>query len=518
MPYTRNNYDFVINSSFRPYSQEEILKPLIAYRDAFKETEDAYIDLSDKADKFKYLSESLPENSKARQIYEGYANELSAQAQDLASNGLSMGNRRALVGLKRRYNGEIGRLNEADQALQKELERRRDEKDTSMLYGTNNLNIDMFLDHNIPNLYKISGNDLSTLGENMGKAVSSRQYNYEEAGSLFGNQYNIFKETQGIRPEDLDAWMATAGNELADNILVERGAVQNLTGAEYARAKQSVLNGIYKGIVYNESVKPYANGEYMSKAERDRSAQGWASHNFQMAKEGYVRDSSSPTGYRYSPLYDKNNKDEWMYDHDKKTGERTGFSQKYYEAVDKGYIKGYNNSGNNSAALATGLDKLIKNGGATSDGESIVLDEDPTKSYTIKINTNQTGESPAEYQAYIDRKGKTSEATIKEHFQTVLPEVFGGLDNAQFREVMKYLENISEKGTKYIIIPGTDSTGRIIDKNKLNSFITTVNRIKIKGLQKSGIGTSETVPLPSLPGSPTSPTVPPENPEGDRQL
>ena len=72
--YRRNNYDFVIDSSFQPFSMQEMLTPFMMYKDAYEKSEAAFEDLTSKADKFKYLSETLPEGSKSRQLYEGYAN------------------------------------------------------------------------------------------------------------------------------------------------------------------------------------------------------------------------------------------------------------------------------------------------------------------------------------------------------------------------------------------------------------------------------------------------------------
>ena len=69
------NYSYVIDSTFQPFSMQEMLVPFTAYKEAFEKTEEAYTDLSDKSDKFKYLSETLPEGSKARALYEGYAND-----------------------------------------------------------------------------------------------------------------------------------------------------------------------------------------------------------------------------------------------------------------------------------------------------------------------------------------------------------------------------------------------------------------------------------------------------------
>lgn len=115
MPYRRGNYDFVIDSSFRPFSFQEMLAPYAIYKDAFEKSEEAYNELRTKADDFKYLSETLPEGSRAREIYEQYANDLNTQTLDFAQNGLTMGNRSALTGLRQRYQGEIGRLQKIDE-------------------------------------------------------------------------------------------------------------------------------------------------------------------------------------------------------------------------------------------------------------------------------------------------------------------------------------------------------------------------------------------------------------------
>ena len=264
------NYNYVVDSHYKPYSLQDMLVPLTAYKEAFEKAEADYLDYNGKMDTFRYLEQVAKDNpdSEAAKIYKGYADEMNRQFDDFSKNGLNINNRRGLTQLKRRYSGEIGRLETANQALQEEIKRRRESKDTSMLYGNNNLTIDDFLDNREPNLYKISGNELMSLGQEMGKAISQRRYRAGEDGSIMGGQYNIFKETQGISPEELGYFMQTEGTRIADSILAERGATKNLSGDDYLRARQSVLNGIYSGIVYNESNKPMSNGEYTSAYQR----------------------------------------------------------------------------------------------------------------------------------------------------------------------------------------------------------------------------------------------------------
>lgn len=305
------NYSFVIDSSFKPFTMQEMLVPLTMYKDAFEKTEETYLDLVDKSDSFKYLSQTLPEGSKARQLYEGYANDLDKQAEDLARNGLSMGNRRALTSLKRRYQGEIGRLSKADEALQKEKELRRQMygKDSSILFANDNINIDDFLDGGTPNTYSISGDALYKRGAAAGAAASSRIISAGDGGSTLGGYYRDWVERHGYSKESIDEFRRNIDSipelrQAIDDIMIETGAVDNLTGSNYARARQSVINGIVDNAAYQESHKPIKDEGVMSASERDSSARGWASINlqkenrdFERAISGYVKDGNGNWEY-----------------------------------------------------------------------------------------------------------------------------------------------------------------------------------------------------------------------------
>lgn len=119
------NYQFVIDSSFSPFTFQEQLMPFTMYKDAYEKEDEKYIELQKNADNFSYLADTLPEGSKAREIYEGYVNDLKKYGDDFEQNGLSISNRRGLTSMRRRYQGEIGRLDKADTALQEEIKRRQ---------------------------------------------------------------------------------------------------------------------------------------------------------------------------------------------------------------------------------------------------------------------------------------------------------------------------------------------------------------------------------------------------------
>lgn len=257
------NYSFIVPQSYSPFTFQEMLTPYATYKEEEQKLEDTSLALQKEADKFKYLSENLPEDSKARQIYEGYSNQLNGYVDDIMKRGLTMGTRRGLTSMKRRYSGEIGRLDEAQTALEKEKELRRQMglKDSSMLYAVDNLSIDNFLDKNTPNLYGISGNELYTRGAAAGKAASSRVYGAGDGGRTLGGYYRDWVERMGYDASSMAAFRESLDNipELRDQvnaILKERGVSQNLTGVSLERAREAVINGMIDGAVYQEKHNP----------------------------------------------------------------------------------------------------------------------------------------------------------------------------------------------------------------------------------------------------------------------
>ena len=299
------DYSFVVSPAFNPFSMQEMLVPFSAYKDAFEKSEEQYDTLSQGADKFKYLSETLPEGSKARQIYEGYANDLRTQAEDLAHNGLTMGNRRALTSLKRRYQGEMGRILQADEAMREEKKLRQSlgAQDTSLLYANDNLNIDDFLDGNTPNLYRISGNELYTRGAAAGKAASSRVFSAGDAGSTLNGYYRDYVQKLGYSPDTIRKFYEDMSTipELqmaADAILEERGVSQNLSGYNLRRARQSVINGMIDGAVYQENHSPQRDLGVLDAATSEQLKLSAASQGMMKIGNDYIYDPKIDPQYQ----------------------------------------------------------------------------------------------------------------------------------------------------------------------------------------------------------------------------
>lgn len=297
------DYSFVVNSAYNPFTLQEMLVPYQLYGEAFNKAEEQAIELQKNADEFSYLADTLEEGSKARALYEGFAKDLRSYSDDLSANGLSISNRRGIANMRRRYSGEIGRLKKADDAMQEERTRRLNlsSNDPTMLYATDNLSIDDFLDRKEPNRYNVSGQKLYERGIQIGTSGSSRIYGDPRVQQLT-EKYNNIIQDQGYSPQliamfrdDLSA--IPEFQRSVDSTLKEFGVTDNLTGANYERARQSVINGIVNGITYQKKNTINQDPDYITTAQKKDYALKEDSMNLQAAAAGYKKEN-----------------DKWVYD------------------------------------------------------------------------------------------------------------------------------------------------------------------------------------------------------------
>ena len=522
------NYSFVIDSSFQPFTLQEMIQPWAVYSNAYEKTEDDYIKLSDQADKFKYLSNTLPEGSRARQLYEGYANDLNKQAEDLAKHGLNINNRKALLSLKRRYQGEIGRLEKADEALKEQLKIRDAQraKGLPMLYAEDNLSIDNFLDSNTPNLYSINSDDLYNRGAALGKSISSRIFNSGEGGNTLGGYYKEWKDSVGIHPDSIAAFIQSDPvQQEIDKIMKERGATDNLQGANYNAARQAVLNGLYNSIVYQESVKPIKRDDQMTEKE-----------------EKALRMQEAIHGLRWNPNTKQyEDKNEWMYTHDA-LGNRTGYDP---NAVPDGYqfnpitnkLEKTKDTTNpkDDKTLPNDVKTVILNNGTTNSGQ-LLLKNKTSKKFGITHSvypplffdawernakngidaTDGSGITSDDLQWYDANNFKSG--APKKAIKDFLVRTFDGQDwtpeeleriysifiQKEYGAVLKDFDPLSDNHWA-VTIPGVDTEGKVVNENLMNQFLSQINKVVIDSwkapTKPTEGGTPETPPNNSIGGN-----------------
>ena len=139
----------VINSKFRPFTYDELIKPMLQYKEAYDKAEADYSNLAAQTEQWKDIANQT-QSPKAYAMYSKYANDLEKATDDF-SRGMTIQNRSQLLNMKKRYVGEIKPIEEAAtrrKALAEE-QRQLSLKDPTRLYqrNANEMSLDTFIDN-----------------------------------------------------------------------------------------------------------------------------------------------------------------------------------------------------------------------------------------------------------------------------------------------------------------------------------------------------------------------------------
>lgn len=107
--------NLTINSTFRPFTYDEMVKPLLAYKEAYDKTEEEYFKLLDDTEQWKDLV-SQDGSPEAFALYNRYSTDLNSIVDDF-SRGMRPGTRKALINMKRRYSQDIKPIENAVAAM-----------------------------------------------------------------------------------------------------------------------------------------------------------------------------------------------------------------------------------------------------------------------------------------------------------------------------------------------------------------------------------------------------------------
>lgn len=254
--------NLVIDSKFRPFTFDEMVKPLILYKQEYDKVEKDYSDLAAQTEMWKDIA-NREKNPIAYEMYQRYSNDLAAYT-DSFSKGMNLNNRSGLLGMKRRYSQDIAPIDTAykrQQALADEQRVAR-AKDPTIRYEryANNMSLDDFIEDPTADYGRSYSGALLT------KQVSDAAANFKKQISEVGNltkmglpfQYQQMIR-QGFSPDAVFKAMADdaqAGNDQAvkylrgivDNVMTASG-VANWADDETLREFRNFANqGLYSAI------------------------------------------------------------------------------------------------------------------------------------------------------------------------------------------------------------------------------------------------------------------------------
>ena len=201
------NYNLVVNSTFKPFTYEDYIKPYEAYGKAYREVEDALSELDTKASVWEGMAnkETDPE---AYATYSKYAEDLRNQADMLATKGLNGTSRKSMLDMKKRYNSDIVPIENAYNTRKALIEKQRDlaDKDNTVMFDFDaaNLSLDDLIKDPTKMYKSYSGATLASQVATAAKAVSDQlRSNPGEWRDILGKQYYEMIEQRGFRPEEI---------------------------------------------------------------------------------------------------------------------------------------------------------------------------------------------------------------------------------------------------------------------------------------------------------------------------
>lgn len=365
----------VIDSKFRPFSYDELIKPLMQYKEAYDKAEADYSNLATQTEQWKDIVNQT-QSPEAYAMYSKYANDLNNIVDDF-SKGMTLQNRSQLLSMKRRYASDIQPIARASEAMKTANELRvKAGPDAIFEVGEYN-SLDQFLHGKTANNRYQSRDAITKRTAAMTEAAMASAMKDPEFKKALGNQYWMLTQHTGGSYEDLKA--AIANNAQAQNRFAEIKA-QVMKDAGYDRydtmGKQAIEDAINTGL-YAGLDKPtrtfQANQNFQSDYQK---AQLQLAKNADTRAEKQLNLSAASAGLKYNESTGKWERDPSL------TGINPSTPLTPDQLAKAGYIQEKNGD--------TPTGRIFK----IEKGKRVYYEQDPTTGAIVK-STNQQG--TAEY-------------------------------------------------------------------------------------------------------------------------
>lgn len=310
-----------INSTFKPYSFEELLQPVQLYGEEYARQEAALGELQTKADMWKNIVNET-NDPKAYKMYESYMQGIEDITNSLME-GLSPATRKGVLDMTKRYASDIVPIEQAYTRRQELIDEQRKAlaNDDSLLFSTDAsmLSLDQLIDNPATSYISASRSKAHKALADDAKALQDAiRNNPDEWKPILGNQYYERVSTYGFTEQEVyDAIMGNPNaNPILTNLLNQHmSKFDAFDDTQKALAYSSVAPALYNAIG-KQTASTLQNRDYVSpnstttkptKPEKTKSPFIKISEGV----EGETPDLDRLKGLRYSPTtgYSTNNID-----------------------------------------------------------------------------------------------------------------------------------------------------------------------------------------------------------------
>lgn len=271
-----------ITSKFRPFSFDELLKPMAIYKEAYDKAEEDYNSLAVQTEQWRDIANQT-KSPEAYAMFNKYATDLQNATENF-SKGMTLQNKGQLLAMKRRYASDILPIAKASEAMKEANEFRMKMGPDAIFEVGEYDSLDKFLHGKTANNKYVSRDALTKRTAAMTEAAMASAMKDPEFQKALGNQYWMLTQHTGGSYEDLKA--AIANNAQAQNRFAEIKA-QVMKDAGYDRydtmGKQAIEDAINTGL-YAGLDKParsfQANQAYLNPLQAEQLSQAKTEFNW----------------------------------------------------------------------------------------------------------------------------------------------------------------------------------------------------------------------------------------------
>lgn len=212
-----------LDTRFNPFTYDEMVKPLLYYKQAYDEAEAAYSDLAAQTEAWRNIA-NREQSPQAFEMFQRYSGDLTRAVDDF-SQGMTAKNRRALLGLKRRYASDIQPIADAykRRSALAEEQRKAELTNPTMLWErkAGDMSLDDFINNPTADYGRsTSGTALSAqVAAGAGALAKEFRNNPKKMRELVGGDYYEYVKQRGFSSEAILA--AIMDNKDASPVLTQ---------------------------------------------------------------------------------------------------------------------------------------------------------------------------------------------------------------------------------------------------------------------------------------------------------
>ena len=206
-----SNYSLVVNSTFQPFTYQELAAPLDRQELYHERIADEYDKLSSQADVLEAMgANDRDKNSKTYLKYKNYSDNLRKEADNLYQNGLNYDTRQRLSNLRRMYNTDIVPIQNAWNKREQEadMQMKASMQNPSLMFtrDARNSTLDEYIANPTGGFGVINGNNITaqmaSMAKNLEKQIREGSARKEDIDPF---TYNYIQEN-GLKPDIIRNW------------------------------------------------------------------------------------------------------------------------------------------------------------------------------------------------------------------------------------------------------------------------------------------------------------------------